>query len=140
MQRTVWGTTSTGAGCPLAKILIVDDNRDIADSIAALLRDYGYDVEVAYDGNDALLLAAREAPNAVLLDIGLPSIDGIEVARRLREKHGERVRVVACTAYADTLSQRLRDAPFDAVLTKPAPITAIVEALNVSPESQRSKC
>ena len=119
----------------MAKILVVDDNHDIADSIAALLGEYGYDVEVAYDGNDALLLAATEAPNAVLLDIGLPSMDGIEVARRLREKHGKRVRVVACTAYADTLGQRLRDAPFDAILTKPAPISAIVEALNVGPRS-----
>lgn len=115
----------------MPKILIVDDNRDFADSIAALLQIDGHDVSVAYDGSDALSLAASDTPNAVLLDIGLPSIDGIEVAHRLREAHGKRVRVVACTAYAKLLVSQLRDAPFDAILTKPASIGTIVDALKL---------
>jgi CheY-like chemotaxis protein len=116
----------------MAKILIVDDNHDIADSIATLLADCGFDVEVAYDGHDALSLATVAVPQAVLLDIGLPSLDGIEVARRLRELHGERIRLVAYTAYTDEFIQRrIRDAPFDFVLKKPATITAVIAALGV---------
>ena len=114
----------------MAKILIVDDNHDLADAIAALLAQCGHDVSVAYDGYEALSKASADAPQSVLLDIEMPSIDGVEVARRLREEYGSSVRIVACTAYPyATIQGRCRDAPFDAVLVKPARVEDIVEAL-----------
>ena len=66
----------------MAKILIVDDDRNLADTIAELLGHHGYDACVAYDGDDALTQAALEPPQSVLLDLGLPAIDGIEVAHQ----------------------------------------------------------
>jgi CheY-like chemotaxis protein len=101
----------------------------------ALLREYGYDVEVAYDGNDALLLAATEAPNAVLLDIGLPSMDGIEVARRFARKAWETSpsrSVHGIRRYTGSAASRraVRCNSDEA-----CPISAIVEALNVGPRS-----
>lgn len=98
----------------MATILVVDDNRDIADAIGALLQQSGYDVSVVYDGREALSRAAIDPPDAVLLDIGIPSIDGIEVARQLRQTQGSSVRIVACTGYAqEAIREQLRDAPFD---------------------------
>ena len=73
---------------PLARVLVVDDNRDAADSLALLLRIWGYEVVVAYDGPAALALASADPPAAALLDIGLPVMDGCEVARRLRKQPG----------------------------------------------------
>jgi CheY-like chemotaxis protein len=66
------------------RVLVVDDNRDAADSLAVLLRLWGYEPAVAYDGPAALVLAAAEPPAAALLDLALPGMDGWELARRLR--------------------------------------------------------
>ncbi len=70
------------------RILVVDDNRDSAESLAMLLRLFGYDVRTAQDGRLALEVAAAYRPGVVLLDIGLPSLDGLEVCRRLRADRG----------------------------------------------------
>ena len=114
----------------MAKILIVDDYRNLADTIAALLAQRGYDAWVAYDGDEALTKAALDPPQAVLLDLGLPAIDGMEVARQLRQEYGDSVRIVACTGRPDAASQRrVREATFDAILTKPVSLDAIVDAL-----------
>jgi DNA-binding response OmpR family regulator len=114
----------------MAKILIVDDDRNLADTIAELLVHHGYDAWVAYDGDDALTQAALEPPHSVLLDLGLPAIDGIEVAHQLRQEYGDSVRIVACTGRPDAASERrIREAPFDAILIKPVSLDAIVDAL-----------
>ena len=114
----------------MAKILIVDDDRNLADTIAELLGHHGYDACVAYDGDDALTQAALEPPQSVLLDLGLPAIDGIEVAHQLRQEYGDSVRIVACTGRPDATSERcVREAPFDAVLIKPVSLDAIVGTL-----------
>jgi DNA-binding response OmpR family regulator len=114
----------------MVKILIVDDDRNLADTFAELLLHRGYDVRVAYDVDEALTQAALEPPHAVLLDLDLPAIDGIEVARQLRQEYGDRVRIVACTGHSDAASQRrFREAPFDAILIKPVPLDVIVDAL-----------
>lgn len=79
-------------------ILVVEDNRDLADTQAILLKAAGYQVAVAYDGLQAVAAAQAEAPDVVLLDIGLPGLDGYEVADRLR-RDGRTEGVVAVSAY-----------------------------------------
>ena len=69
-----------------SRILVVDDNVDAAESVAIMLRFSGYDVQVAYSGQTALAAVDEYQPNIVLLDIGLPEMDGYEIARRLRHR------------------------------------------------------
>lgn len=68
------------------KVLVADDNRDAADSLATLVRVWGYDVLIAYDGQAALNLAREHTPHVVMLDIQMPGMHGGEVARQLREQ------------------------------------------------------
>jgi CheY-like chemotaxis protein len=106
--------------CPKA-ILIVDDNRDAADSLAMLLELGGHQVTAVYSAPEALKRASELKPAVILLDIGLPEIDGCEVARRMRgmpELRG--VRLVALTGHGrDEDRERTRDAGFDHHLVKP---------------------
>jgi CheY-like chemotaxis protein len=103
------------------KVLVVDDNADAADSLAILLRMAGCQVEVAYDGSETLELASSFKPDVVLLDIGLPGMDGYEVARKLREMpEMKEIVLVAVTGYGrDDDRIRTRDAGFQFHLTKP---------------------
>jgi CheY-like chemotaxis protein len=99
----------------------VDDNRDSADSLATLLRLIGNDVRTAYDGRQALEAVAAYQPDLVLLDIGLPGMDGYAVARALRAGHSDsRIRLVALTGYGrDEDRRRSAEAGFDHHLVKP---------------------
>jgi CheY-like chemotaxis protein/two-component sensor histidine kinase len=111
-----------GRPAPRARrVLVVDDNRDLAESLAMVLRLWGHDVRVAYDGRSALETAQEYAPEVVLLDIGLPQLDGFEVARRLRQRPELRqARLVAITGYGrDEDRRRSAEAGFDLHLTKP---------------------
>jgi PAS domain S-box-containing protein len=103
------------------RVLIVDDNRDAAESLAMVLRLYGHEVQAAYDGAQALNFAAATRPSTVLLDIGLPGMDGYEVARRLRELPGlTKVRLIAVTGYGQKGDREAaREAGFDLHVTKP---------------------
>ena len=115
----------------MAKILVVDDTRDVADVMVSLLQQSGHEVTVAYDGSDALLQLSQHVPQIVFLDIGMPTMDGFEVVRRIREVHGNRVRVVACTGYLQRLIfEKSNIAQFDAVLFKPASVDAIFKAID----------
>ena len=110
------------------RVLVVDDNRDAADTLAEGLADIGYLTRVAYDGPGALAAAVAWKPHVVLLDIGLPVMDGYEVARRLRAEHRD-LKVVALTGYGlESDRARLRAAGFDEHLVKPIDLDA-VEAL-----------
>lgn len=113
------GAATRGAGdfC----VLIVDDNRDVADSTAMLVRMAGYNVHLAYDGKGAIECAQRFKPDAVLLDIGLPGIDGYEVAERIRSAtSSERPLIVAVSGYGqDEHRARSRTAGFDHHIVKP---------------------
>lgn len=104
-------------------VLIVDDNRDLADSLGLLLRLWGYEVCVAYGGEDGLRQAERQRPHCVLLDVGMPGMDGITVARHLRGVPGlEKAKLIAHTAYSsDEYVRRIDEAGFDYRLTKPVP-------------------
>jgi CheY-like chemotaxis protein len=82
------------------RVLVVEDDEDGARSLATLLRLHGYDPHVALDGAAALREAGRGQPDVVLLDIGLPGMDGYEVARRVREEaHGREPFIIAITGY-----------------------------------------
>jgi len=102
-------------------VLIVDDNRDLADSLGVLMHLWGYDVCVAYDGEEGLRTAERQRPHCLLLDVGMPGMDGYEVARHVRRLPGlAKAKVVAHTAYSgEEHVRRMDEAGFDYRLTKP---------------------
>jgi CheY-like chemotaxis protein len=106
---------------PIRRVLIVDDNEDSATSMAMLLQIYGHETRVAGDGPSALAIAGEFQPNAVLLDIGLPGMDGYEVARRLRELPTMHAAVlIALTGYGGAEHRQLAlDAGFNHHLVKP---------------------
>jgi CheY-like chemotaxis protein len=112
---------STPAGHS-SRVLVVDDNVDAAESLALLLEAAGHQVRMAFDGLSALQAAADFRPQVVLLDLGLPGLDGFEVAKRLRQQPAQNgVVLVAVTGYGqDADRQRSRDAGFDHHLVKPA--------------------
>jgi PAS domain S-box-containing protein len=103
------------------RVLVVDDNIDAAESIGKILKLFGHEVRCEYDGQSALAAAREYAPDVVVLDIGLPGMDGYEVARRLRAEDGSRrVRIVAVTGYGQAEDRaRSRESGFDQHLTKP---------------------
>ena len=102
------------------RVLIVDDNADSADVLADLLRLWGHEVYVAHDGRSGIDRGCALAPDVALLDIGLPDLDGFEVARRLRSELGDRILLVAVTGYGGTeFCDRARQQGFDEQLTKP---------------------
>jgi len=124
-----------GAGArPPAKVLVVDDNVDAAEAIATLLQFSGYHIDVAHDPQAALETAARERPDLVLLDIGLPGMTGYEVAQRMREiGAGRRTKIVALTGYGQEQdNEQAKAAGFSAYLVKPVDadqLTALVNQL-----------
>jgi CheY-like chemotaxis protein len=103
------------------RILIADDNSDALESLATLLQLRGHEVFTACDGAMALESAERNRPDVVLLDIGMPALDGCEVARRIRQQPwGSRIKLVALTGWGqDSDRRRSRDAGFDSHLVKP---------------------
>lgn len=110
-----------------SRILVVDDNVDGADSLAVLLRLGGHEVSLAHDGPAALEMAQAFRPEVILLDIGLPGMDGFEVAKRLRTREvTQNTVLVAVTGYGrDEDRNRSRDAGFDHHLVKPVSFDAL---------------
>jgi PAS domain S-box-containing protein len=106
---------------PGHRLLVVDDNEDAADSLAMLLRLQGHEVRLTYDGPTALEMAKGYLPDMVFLDIGMPGMDGYEVARRLRQQAGlENVRLAALTGWGQQEDRRRSaEAGFDHHLVKP---------------------
>ena len=113
-----------------ARLLLVDDNADAARVLAELLRECGYDVAVAHDAPAALLLADEFLPTIALLDIGLPVMDGYELARHLRTRLPTPPRLVAVTGYGDQPDPtRSQDAGFEVHLGKPVDFEKLVSVL-----------
>jgi CheY-like chemotaxis protein len=103
------------------RVLVVDDHADAADSLAMLLRMEGHQVRVARNGPDALDAVRAEPPEVILLDLGMPGMDGYEVARRLRQRDGRGLLIVALTGWGQEEDRRrTREAGFDHHLVKPA--------------------
>jgi CheY-like chemotaxis protein len=113
------------------RVLIVDDNRDAADSLSLLLGLDGHDVQVAYAGRQALELARVFRPEVVILDLGLPDLSGYDVARLLRQDPElQPAALVALTGWSqDEHRQRARDAGFDHHLTKPVDLDQLAAVL-----------
>ena len=103
------------------RVLVVDDNRDAADSLAMILQLHGHDTEIAYDGEEAIERAAAFRPELLLLDLGLPKLDGYEVARRIRERSaGSGVEFIALTGWGSREDrERSAAAGFRGHLVKP---------------------
>jgi len=114
---------------PCKRVLVVDDNIDAADLTAAVLGMYGADVAVAYGGSDGLAVARASRPDLIFLDLGMPIIDGYQVAQALRaDPVFEKVKLVALTAWGDEASRhKTQAAGFDLHLTKPADISTLIE-------------
>lgn len=113
------------------RVLVADDNRDATNTLTALPRLWGHDVELAFDGREAVECAGRFRPQVALLDIGMPELSGYDVARQLRtDLRHEGVRLVAITGWGQ---QHDRDAAmaagFDAHLTKPVDPAALTKLL-----------
>lgn len=129
--------TGAAAAAKARRILVVDDNRASADSLAMLLKLTGHDSHLAYDGVEALTLADGLRPDAILLDIGLPGMNGYEVARRIRaEPWGARVTLIALTGWGQKDDrQRAQDAGFDHHVVKPIKHAELRALLNGLPPS-----
>ncbi len=109
------------------RILVVDDNAEAADLLGELLTRAGHDVVVAYDGPQALEAVDSFVPDVAVLDIGLPRIDGWDLAGRLRRRFGDQLRLIAVTGYGQP-SDRARslEVGFEAHLVKPVEARTIL--------------
>ena len=137
--------SNPGAGHPETTgrppILVVDDNQDAALSLALLLEITGHEVRTAYDGLEAIDAAAEFRPDVVLMDLGMPKLNGYEAARRIREQPwGKRMVLVAVTGWGQEEDRRrTAEAGFDGHLVKPVDHAAFVELLAALPGSAASE-
>jgi two-component system, sensor histidine kinase len=118
------------------RVIVVDDNRDAADTLAMVLRQLGAEVQTTYSGIDALAILPPGAKVAVIADLGMPELDGFELARRIRANKANRhVRLIALSGWGQQEDRaRAVAAGFDAHFTKPADIDALVASLVRVPE------
>jgi DNA-binding response OmpR family regulator len=102
-------------------VLLVDDDQDVARSMSRFIRLLGHDIRVAFDGVEAVEMAGEFKPDVVLMDIGLPKVNGYDVAREMRSKPwGEKMMLVAVTGWGrESDRRRSHEAGFDRHLTKP---------------------
>ncbi len=133
------GRADASAG-PVLRVLVVDDNVDAAEGLRRLLELHGHRVDTAYDGPSALRQIEASAPDVLLLDLGLPGMDGLEVARRARAlPGGGRMLLAAVTGWGqDEDRQRTAEAGFDLHLTKPLDwehLAAILQSRATAPEA-----
>ena len=114
------------------RVLVVDDQRDVADSLALLLQALGCEVEVARDGLEAVEAAGRFRPDLVLLDIGMPRLDGYAACRRIREHPwGKHMTVIALTGWGQEDDRlKTQEAGFDGHLIKPVEPAVLLDLLN----------
>ncbi|GAA4011830.1 hypothetical protein GCM10022212_01460 [Actimicrobium antarcticum] len=119
------------AAMPSLRILVVDDNRDSANSMTALLEIMGNDIRTAYDGQEGVDMAEAYRPDAILLDIGLPKLNGYEACRRIREQPwGKRAMLIALTGWGQDEDRQLsHEAGFDHHLVKPVDLQALITIL-----------
>ena len=112
------------------RVLVVDDNADATDMLSSLLVLSGHQVDIARDGVEAVEAAIRIRPDVVLLDIGMPRLDGYGAARQIRDKLGRGVLLIAITGWGqDDDRQRALDAGFDTHMTKPVNYDKLTKSL-----------
>jgi CheY-like chemotaxis protein len=112
-------------------VLVADDDVGQANALSQLLRIEGFDVSTATSGPQALLLAGRLSPDAIVLDVGMPGMSGIQVAREVLERgYGEGARLIALTGYDDEIDRlATSQAGFHFHLSKPVDVMALLTAL-----------
>jgi signal transduction histidine kinase/CheY-like chemotaxis protein len=117
-----------GADGRKMKVLVVDDNQDAADSLAALLEIDGFDTHAVYDGEAAIAATAQSQPDIIILDLGMPGMDGYETARAIRQRPGaDRILLLALTGWGQSdARRRTLEAGFDHHLVKPVELEQIV--------------
>ena len=124
-------STTTYMKAERRRVVIVDDNTDAADSLAMLLGSMGHETRVAYNGSEALVCTEAFKPDVGLIDIGLPGLNGYDLAKRLRaipDTHG--LRLIALTGYSQPEDrERSKEAGFDAHLVKPVDVASLEQAL-----------
>jgi CheY-like chemotaxis protein len=125
------GAAVNGHASSGRRILLADDNRDAAESLAIILRLEGHEVDLAHDGHAALLAWTEHKPDIALLDIGMPKTSGLDVARQIRAApDGKDVLLIAITGWAqDSDKEQSRAAGFDHHLTKPIEPEALITLL-----------
>ena len=135
MEPNALPLTHANGAKPGHRILLADDNQDALESLATLLQCEGHEVHTAGDGAEALEVAAQCRPNVVLLDIGMPKLDGYEVARRIRaEPWGKSTVLIALTGWGqDEDRRRSREVGFDSHLVKPLDPEALSTMLSRLP-------
>lgn len=113
------------------RVLLADDNRDGADTMAAFLELLGFEVRLARDGLSAVQEACRQLPDVVILDLGMPGLDGWEVCRSIRSMPGgSSIRIVALSGWGSEEARRKsQEAGFDAHWTKPADASSLLSIL-----------
>lgn len=120
------------------KVLVADDNRDIAETTSMIIQLWGHDVRMAFDGEDAYRQVLQWRPDVVLLDIAMPRMNGLEVARAIRKKGFLEMRLIALTSHGYGAVKRMADeAGFDIVLTKPSSQEALRAAIERGIYSER---
>ncbi len=124
---------------PCCRVLVVDDNRDAAATLSMILKRMGHEVRTAYEGETAVTQAEEFRPELVLMDLGMPKIDGYEAARRIREQPwGKRIFLVALTGWgAAEDRQRTKDAGFNSHLVKPVGMDILIRLLAEIPTREK---
>lgn len=123
------------------RVLVVDDNQDAADSLAVLLSLMGYQSMTAYDGNAALSMAQTQEPDAMVIDISLPGMNGVALAEALRKQpFGGRISLIALTGF-DSISDTVYPATnvFDQCLVKPVDKTALEAMCRTIDEKKKAR-
>ena len=128
---------AAGAAAPGRRILVVDDNVDSAQSLAMLLEMSGNAVEMGHDGEEAVAVAERFRPDVILMDLGMPKLDGYAAARRIREQPwARRMTLIALTGWRqEDVRSPTRDAEFDAHFVKPVDFYALMRFLALAPSA-----
>ncbi|HZS35914.1 MAG TPA: ATP-binding protein [Polyangia bacterium] len=122
------------------RVLVVDDNADAAALLAELFATMGHEVKVAHDGPQALALLDEFSPEVAVLDIGLPVMDGYELAKRIGDRVGSRCRTIALTGYGQEHDlRRSRDAGFEAHLVKPVDPARILQVIDADTDPDSPK-
>jgi signal transduction histidine kinase/ActR/RegA family two-component response regulator len=126
---------------PARRVLIVDDNHDAVDSLAELLRMVGHNVQTAYDGQSVVDAASHFEPDVVVLDIGMPRVDGYAAARAIRaQPWGADILLIAMTGWAQTEDKRrAAEAGFDTHLVKPVSLEALLEAFACGAREEQAR-
>jgi len=121
LEKVAEAATRPAASGPRGKVLVVDDNRDAAETLALVLGMFGHELLVGHTGREAIELGSRERPDAIILDIGMPDMTGYETARRIRrEAWGRKTFLLAITGWGqEDDKEAARAAGFDGHLTKP---------------------